>query len=113
MAQFSIALAIFVVAIICVYVIERAWFRQEPTRAALIALFVGSADPVGAILVLLLLSTLAVSLVPFACLSLTQRVIFGQRKAAIMQPAIFLRRACRALSTALWFSIAWNSHRPK
>jgi hypothetical protein len=93
-AQLSIALAILVAALVCVYAIERIWFHQRRARAALITLWVS--DVIGGGLVLLVVIAL---LVPVSCVYLVQKMIFGRQRAEAMQPAIFLQKIGSTLST--------------
>ena len=58
MAQLSIALAILVAALVCVYAIERIWFHQRRARAASIALL--GFEWMGAGLVLLVVIALLI-----------------------------------------------------
>lgn len=95
MAQFSIALAILVAALVCVYAIERIWFHQRRARAASVALTAGTADATGAVSVLLLGIALMILLV---CVHLVQRMLFGRQRAETMQPAVLLQKVVLALS---------------
>lgn len=95
MAQLSIALAILVAALVCVYAIERIWFHQRRARAASVALTAGTADATGAVLVLLLGIALMILLV---CVHLVQRMLFGRQRAETMQPAVLLQKVVLALS---------------
>lgn len=95
MAQFSIALAILVAALVCVYAIDRIWFHQRRARAASVALTAGTADATGAVLVLLLGIALMILLV---CVHLVQRILFGRQRAETMQPAVLLQKVVLALS---------------
>ena len=97
MAQLSIALAILVAALVCVYAIERIWFHQRSARAASIALW--ASNEMGAGLVFLVAIALLMLLVPVSCVHLVQKMIFGRRKAETMQPAVFLQKVGSALST--------------
>ena len=78
MAQLSIALAILVAALVCVYAIERIWFHQRSARAASIALW--ASNEMGAGLVFLVAIALLMLLVPVSCVHLVQKMIFGRRK---------------------------------
>ena len=98
MAQLSIALAILVAALVCVYAIERIWFHQRRARAASVALTAGTADATGAVLVLLLGIALMILLVPVICVHLVQRMLFGRQRAETMQPAVLLQKVVLALS---------------
>ncbi len=97
MAQLSIALAILVAALVCVYAIERIWFHQRRARAASVALW--AADAIGAVLVLLVGIALLILLVPVSCVHLVQRMLFGRQRAETMQPAVLLQKVGLALST--------------
>jgi hypothetical protein len=97
-AELSIALGILAIAVICVYVVERAWFHQRRERAASIAISAASANEGGIILVMLLLVALNVVFVPLATIHFVQRLLLGKQRALAMQPAVFLRKACLALT---------------
>jgi hypothetical protein len=91
-AQFVVALAILLGAMLCVYAVERVWFGQRRWRAMSIAT---SND--GAIFVLPVVITVLGLIFSMQCFYLARKLIFGRRTADRMQPAIFLRRICAAL----------------
>jgi hypothetical protein len=98
MAQLSIALGFFVAAVICVYLVERFWFHQRCRRSASNAISAAGVFEGGLIMVSILLIALIVFFVPLAAVHLVQRVLLGRQGAGAMQPGVFLRKACLALT---------------
>lgn len=97
MTRLIAALAILLVAIVCVYAIERIGFRQPTRRAATIALSLlfGSSEIGLAVgLLILFVSGLLLSIVaiPLGYLYFLQVIQFGQHRAKTMQPAVWVKR---------------------
>ena len=96
MVQLSIAVAILFGAMLCVYAVERVWFRQRRGQAISIAVLAASAGE-GGIVLLPLVITLLVLLIPVACVCFVQKQMFGLDAAEKMQPLILLGRICAVL----------------
>jgi hypothetical protein len=96
------ALVILLLLIIYIYAVERFHFRQPKERAAgITALTVLFSSDLGFLLGLLALLVvgsliLIVVLLP-GCLYLLQVILFGQQRAKVMQPGVWLRRVCSRL----------------
>ncbi len=93
MIRLIAALAILFIVIICIYAIERVGFRQSNARAAGIPLALLFSDLI-AVAGLLISLVLLIVVVPLGCLYFLQVLLFGQQRAKVMQPAVWLRRIC-------------------
>jgi hypothetical protein len=97
-AQLSIACAILLGAVACVYAVERFWFGQRHARAGSIAVFAACSDAgAGAIVMLALFTVSIVVFLPVGCVCLVQRMISGRATMETMQPYIFWKQICSAL----------------
>jgi hypothetical protein len=95
-AQLSIACAILLGAMACVYAVERLWFSQRRGQAMSITVLAASASEVGFVILPLLIILLVLT-IPITCVYLVQMKMFGRGAAERMQPSIFLARVCAVL----------------
>ncbi len=85
MGPLTVALVILLLLIVYIYAIERVVFHQPSARAAGITTFtILFSSELGFVVAVLVL-------IPLGCLYVIDTLLFGQRRAKTMRPAVWLR----------------------